>query len=196
MMDAIFKALADPTRRALLDRLLDKQGQTLTELVEDGVNFATSSPRSLLLGSDRETWPRRVSGLDCWVIKTHLSQEAYDRFDGRHPGARELPRTLHSLRREYQRGSGEIDYEVIVVDNGSPQPVSEELVTSFGPQFGLLTVDKPSPSPMAAINEAASRARMRSATGIEFRDLDTSIRDCVESLITVGEVEPRQRHEA
>jgi len=32
-MDAIFKALADPTRRALLDRLLARQGQTLTELI-------------------------------------------------------------------------------------------------------------------------------------------------------------------
>src|SRR5438034_10796656 len=31
-MDAIFKALSDPTRRALLDRLRDKGGQTLTEL--------------------------------------------------------------------------------------------------------------------------------------------------------------------
>ena len=33
-MDATFKALADPTRRALLDRLLERQGQTLTELVD------------------------------------------------------------------------------------------------------------------------------------------------------------------
>jgi DNA-binding transcriptional ArsR family regulator len=33
-MDAIFKALADPTRRALLDRLFVEQGQTLTELIE------------------------------------------------------------------------------------------------------------------------------------------------------------------
>ena len=33
-MDAVFKALADPTRRALLDRLLEQQGQTLSELVE------------------------------------------------------------------------------------------------------------------------------------------------------------------
>jgi len=32
-MDAVFKALADSTRRALLDRLLDRPGQTLTELV-------------------------------------------------------------------------------------------------------------------------------------------------------------------
>jgi DNA-binding transcriptional ArsR family regulator len=31
-MDAVFKALADPTRRALLDRLFEEDGQTLTAL--------------------------------------------------------------------------------------------------------------------------------------------------------------------
>ncbi|HZW02533.1 MAG TPA: metalloregulator ArsR/SmtB family transcription factor [Anaerolineaceae bacterium] len=31
-MDAVFKALADPTRRALLDRLYAENGQTLNEL--------------------------------------------------------------------------------------------------------------------------------------------------------------------
>ena len=31
-MDAVFKALADPTRRALLDELFKRDGQTLTEL--------------------------------------------------------------------------------------------------------------------------------------------------------------------
>ena len=41
-MDAIFKALADPTRRTLLDRLLDQQGQTLTELV-DGLRMRRQS---------------------------------------------------------------------------------------------------------------------------------------------------------
>jgi DNA-binding transcriptional ArsR family regulator len=30
--DRVFKALADPTRRALLDRLLERDGQTLTDL--------------------------------------------------------------------------------------------------------------------------------------------------------------------
>jgi DNA-binding transcriptional ArsR family regulator len=31
-MDAVFKALADPTRRQLLDELFERDGQTLTEL--------------------------------------------------------------------------------------------------------------------------------------------------------------------
>jgi DNA-binding transcriptional ArsR family regulator len=31
-MDAVFKALADPTRRLLLDALFKRDGQTLTEL--------------------------------------------------------------------------------------------------------------------------------------------------------------------
>ena len=30
--DAVFKALADPTRRHLLDRLYERDGRTLTEL--------------------------------------------------------------------------------------------------------------------------------------------------------------------
>ena len=33
-MDAVFKALADPTRRRLLDRLRARNGQTLSELCE------------------------------------------------------------------------------------------------------------------------------------------------------------------
>jgi len=41
-MDAIFKALADPTRRQLLDSLLDTGGQTLTELT-DGLDMRRQS---------------------------------------------------------------------------------------------------------------------------------------------------------
>jgi DNA-binding transcriptional ArsR family regulator len=33
--DPVFKALADPTRRHLLDRLFERDGRTLTELEED-----------------------------------------------------------------------------------------------------------------------------------------------------------------
>jgi len=41
-MDAIFKALADSTRRTLLDRLFDEQGQTLTQLI-DGLDMRRQS---------------------------------------------------------------------------------------------------------------------------------------------------------
>jgi DNA-binding transcriptional ArsR family regulator len=41
-MDAIFKALADPTRRLLLDRLFEQQGQTLGHLI-DGLDMRRQS---------------------------------------------------------------------------------------------------------------------------------------------------------
>lgn len=41
-MDDVFRALADPTRRLLLDRLYDTGGQTLTELI-DGLDMRRQS---------------------------------------------------------------------------------------------------------------------------------------------------------
>ncbi len=38
--------------------------------------------------------------------------------------------------------------------------------------------------------------RMRAATGVKFRPLDDSIRDCVESLISIAGVQVKQRGEA
>jgi DNA-binding transcriptional ArsR family regulator len=34
-MDEVFRALGDPTRRELLDRLFEQDGQTLTQLEQD-----------------------------------------------------------------------------------------------------------------------------------------------------------------
>jgi len=72
---------------------------------------------------------------------------------------RELPRTLHSLSRRYQQQAEQIDYEVIVVDNGSPAPIDPAMVRSFGDEFRLLRIDDASPSPGAAINLAVAEAR-------------------------------------
>jgi len=41
-MDKVFTALADPTRRRMLDRLLADQGQTLTQLI-DGLGMRRQS---------------------------------------------------------------------------------------------------------------------------------------------------------
>lgn len=71
---------------------------------------------------------------------------------------RELPRTLRTLSREYQRGVEAIDYEVIVVENGSNEPVSEALVRSFGLEFRHLYVDEGLVSPALAMNRAAEVA--------------------------------------
>ncbi|MEZ5167469.1 MAG: hypothetical protein R2695_13615 [Acidimicrobiales bacterium] len=69
--------------------------------------------------------------------------------------ARELPRTLHTLGRGAQRG--EVDYEVIVVDNGSPVPVDPELL-DLVPRGRLVRLDPAPPSPARAANEGIAAA--------------------------------------
>jgi DNA-binding transcriptional ArsR family regulator len=72
-MDATFKALADPTRRKLLDRLLEKQGQTLTELV-DG------------LGIRRQSVAKHLAVLEAAGI-AEISRRWLDRFSGQRAAA-------------------------------------------------------------------------------------------------------------
>jgi glycosyltransferase involved in cell wall biosynthesis len=73
--------------------------------------------------------------------------------------AREASRTLQSLTAGYQLGGEELDYEVLVVDNGSPEPLDQEMVESFGEQFSLIRINQASPSPVSAINWAAAGSR-------------------------------------
>jgi cephalosporin hydroxylase len=72
-----------------------------------------------------------------------------------HNMRREARRTLHSLSRSYQWGIDDLDYEVIVVENGSDpeQRLGEDLVRSFGEEFRYVDLgDDASPSPAGAIN--------------------------------------------
>ncbi len=73
--------------------------------------------------------------------------------------ARELPRTLRSLAPDYQQGIGPADYEVILVDNGSPTPVDEALLAAFPGQLRSVRVDPAPPSPAHAANLGAELAR-------------------------------------
>ncbi len=77
-----------------------------------------------------------------------------------HDMRREAPRTLHSLSRDYQQGIDDLNYEVLVVDNGSSNPLSERDVQAFGPEFRYSFFSTTSPSPVAAINAA-----VRESTG-------------------------------
>jgi cephalosporin hydroxylase len=76
-----------------------------------------------------------------------------------HNMRREAARTLHSLTRSYQRDIDELDYEVVVVENGSSgeQRLGEEFVRSFGPEFRYLDLgDEATPSPAGAINRGVA----------------------------------------
>jgi cephalosporin hydroxylase len=75
---------------------------------------------------------------------------------------REAERTLRSLSRTYQRGVDDLDYEVIVVENGSApdQRLGDELVASYGPEFRYVDMgDDASRSPVAALNRGIEASR-------------------------------------
>lgn len=65
--------------------------------------------------------------------------------------ARELPRTLHSLSPLHQQGIGADDYEVVVVDNGSPRPV-DHIVAAAPVAARLIRLEPAPPSPARAAN--------------------------------------------
>jgi cephalosporin hydroxylase len=77
---------------------------------------------------------------------------------------REAARTLHSLSRAYQRDVEDLDYEVLVVENGSSpdQALGADYVRSFGPEFRYLDMgDDAEPSPVAALNAGIAKSRGR-----------------------------------
>jgi glycosyltransferase involved in cell wall biosynthesis len=73
--------------------------------------------------------------------------------------AREIPRTLKGLARDYQFGAGSLDYEVLLVDNGSPTPLDPASWAHVDVPVKLIRPDNPSPSPASAINEALAQAQ-------------------------------------
>ncbi len=79
--------------------------------------------------------------------------------------ARELPRTVHSLCPEYQRGVGSVDYEIVVVDNGSPEQVDVEIIESIGPNVSVIRSEGLGVSPATAVNRAVAATSGR-AVGV------------------------------
>ena len=74
---------------------------------------------------------------------------------------REAARTLHSLTRSYQREIEDLDYEVIVIDNGSEpeQRLGSDLVRSFGPEFRYIDMGPGAPSsPAPALNRGIAES--------------------------------------
>jgi len=73
--------------------------------------------------------------------------------------ARELPRTLHTLSRSYQQGITDLEYEVLLVDNGSPLLPGPELWRGIDVPIRLIRVEQPTASPTPAINAGLAAAQ-------------------------------------
>ncbi len=76
-----------------------------------------------------------------------------------HDMVREAPRTLRSLATPYQTNIDPGAYEVIVVENGSSQPLPAEVVAGLPANFRYFHLDDASPSPVPAINFGLARAQ-------------------------------------
>lgn len=72
---------------------------------------------------------------------------------------REAPRTLFSLSPAYQQGINAEDYEIIVVENGSSEPLAAADMARFGPNFRYVWIDDALPSPARAINQGVALAK-------------------------------------
>lgn len=72
---------------------------------------------------------------------------------------REVSRTVSSLARQYQRGSEDVNYEVIVVDNGSTVPLCLDSVGDIGVPVRLFQMESVSASPAAAVNFGVAQAK-------------------------------------
>lgn len=70
---------------------------------------------------------------------------------------REVPRTLFSLGRSYQQQTENLDYEIIVIDNGSPDPLSLSGVDDIRVPLEYCYLKNASVSPAAAINYGVSQ---------------------------------------
>ncbi len=70
---------------------------------------------------------------------------------------REVSRTLHTLSRDYQQGGDDVDYEIILVDNGSPTPFD---ATGINPGVPMKYIyrEHASVSPADAINHGVAEA--------------------------------------
>lgn len=76
-----------------------------------------------------------------------------------HDMQREAARTLYSLSTAHQQAVPPEAYEVIAVDNGSAEPLAQDFVESFGPQFRLMRHETQSVSPVDAVNLGVAAAR-------------------------------------
>lgn len=105
-MDRVFKALADPTRRRMLDRLRDNNGQTLGELCEHVDMTRQGATKHLALLEDANLvvtiWRGRekLHYLNPVPI-SEIAERWIDKFETRRL------RALHDLKTQLEKDHGE-----------------------------------------------------------------------------------------
>jgi DNA-binding transcriptional ArsR family regulator len=105
-MDAVFRALADPTRRQLLDRLRAKNGQTLSALCDemDMTRQAVSKHLALLEEANLVVTLRRGREKEHYLNPTPIFEIAdrwIDKFErGRLRALTDLKKKLEGMRDE------------------------------------------------------------------------------------------------
>ena len=105
-MDAVFKALADPTRRQLLDRLRARNGQTLGELCEHADMTRQAVTKHLAILEAANLVAMRKSGRErLHYLNPVPIGEIAERWIGRFEHGR--LRALSDLRKNLERKADE-----------------------------------------------------------------------------------------
>ncbi len=72
---------------------------------------------------------------------------------------REVPRSVLSASARYQCQVDEHDYEILVVENGSSDPLDGDEIEAIAPNVRYFYLDDPPPSPAYAVNFAVEQSR-------------------------------------
>ena len=72
---------------------------------------------------------------------------------------REIERTLYSLSIDYQHGIDKNDYEVLIIDNGSKERLTNDLLSKFEANISYFYIKNAKSSPTAALNFGAQKAK-------------------------------------
>ncbi len=75
--------------------------------------------------------------------------------------AREVPRTVQSFLPPYQSAIDPKDIEIIVVENGSLEPIAESIIAQWPDNVRYIHIKDASPSPAKALNLGVSSSRGR-----------------------------------
>lgn len=78
-----------------------------------------------------------------------------------HRMPRQAMRTLHSLSPRYQLGISEQQYEVLIYENASDDPLPADFVATLPGNFRYTLLDPGVPTPVAALNQGLREARGR-----------------------------------